>query len=52
MFGKDRFVYEWDCKVDIEGIGFGLLVFFIWCIEGEEMKDYLGFFICVLKFFE
>lgn len=45
-------LFNWKCKVDIVFIGYGVLVDLFWWIEGEEICEYLGFFVLVIKVIE
>ncbi|MCB4435519.1 YjbF family lipoprotein [Alteromonas sp. McT4-15] len=49
---SDVLSYSWQRKVDVSGVGYGLPVNSSWRIEGEVTREYLGFFIPLLKIVE
>lgn len=44
--------FSWDRKVDIAAIGYGIAIDSSWRIEGEEIREYLGFSVPVIKVVE
>jgi hypothetical protein len=49
---NDVLPYSWKRKIDLHGVGYGLPVDSKWRIEGEEMREYLGHSLPMLKVVE
>jgi hypothetical protein len=46
---NDVLPYSWKRKVDVDSIGYGLSVDSSWRIEGEESREYLGYYFPCLR---
>ena len=48
LSSNDTLAFQWDRKVDVESVGYGLGVKSTWRITGEETREYMGYAIPML----
>jgi hypothetical protein len=48
LSSDDTLAFQWDRKVDVENVGYGLGVKSAWRITGEETREYMGYAIPML----